>query len=120
MKDQKLRDCIGLGEYELNHRDEYRDDELHSYKTINERLKMLEGAILVVDDYFYKCPCCGGNEKILKSEAVAFKKYYPGGYDMVVGHSDTRYTTKKGAKNHESIIREWADECKKHKKEPSY
>jgi len=119
MKDQKLRDCIGIYEYELNHRDEYVDDDRMPYKTIVERLKRLESAVLV-NDYFYKCPCCGGHKKILKLEAVAFKKYYSGGYDMVVGHSDTHYTTKKGAKNHESIIKEWADECKKYKKEPSY
>ena len=71
-----------------------------------------------VDNYFIDCPCCKGEEKILKTDAKSFKRLedytsfgwgYSGNYD-VRQHRVAYYTTKEGYKNHLTIIKEWERE----------
>jgi len=88
-----------------------------TYRMIPDRLRKLE-ELLLVDNYFYGCPCCTGDQKILKSGAKSFIKPFAlcDGGNTVYLSSTCReyYTTPDSYEKHLAAITQWKKEVKNH------
>jgi hypothetical protein len=103
MQDKELREYIGVcGDDEL-----YGSGDGEIQRLWNEINKLKSAAFVV--DYFSNCPCCGGDDLILKSESCEFKKVEFSEFGNFVS---TKHTTKKGAENHSLAIKKWEEEVK--------
>ena len=96
------------------------DDYNKDIGELRERINMFID-MFYVDNYFKDCPCCNGDDTILKTESKSFKKpcrkFVGGMFDRKIIYHTVEYTDKDSYKNHLPKIKEWEKEVKEKENE---
>lgn len=89
--------------------------------TVRAKIESLEKKVneltnlLLVDNYFKDCPCCSGDDKLLKLDAESFEIKECRLVDIRLPSQTwivTHYTTEESYKTHLPKIKEWGKEVK--------